>query len=105
MAPLMQQGKDSRLVTARGHTRERGGQERPESFMIENDDVVQFRSPECGKRAEVHRVSSTLDFNPWLDIRIKCRRGFDEMRLNECSSLWTEFVRWSERDEAGGKSL
>jgi hypothetical protein len=66
---------------------------RARAFMAEDNGVVQFSCSECGKRAEVHRMSSTLDFNPWIDIRIKCRRGFDEMRLNECPSLWPEFIR------------
>jgi hypothetical protein len=63
---------------------------RATAFMAEDEGVVQFSCPECGKRAEVHRMWSILDFNPWIDIRIKCRRGLDEMRLNECPNLCSE---------------
>lgn len=65
--------------------------------MVENSGVVQFSCPECGKCAEVHKMSSTLDFNPWIDISVKCERGFDEMRLNECPGLWPEYVRADRR--------
>ena len=70
--------------------------------MVENSGVVQFSCPECGKCAEVHKMSSTLDFNPWIDISVKCERRFDEMRLNECPGLWPEYVRADKKETRRG---
>jgi hypothetical protein len=59
--------------------------------MVANEGDVEFSCPECGKRVEIQRL--TLEFNPWVDITIKCRRGFDEMRLTACPGLKREYIK------------
>ena len=61
--------------------------------MAENERVVQFSCPECGKRVEVKQTRSTPEFNAWIDIRTKCRRGFDELRLTQCPSFKPEYIK------------